>query len=88
MLDDGAGRDVLPFHGQIPGRFHIDDIIVGQFLAVELLCRCDAARFFRVLVEGRLLMGIFAVAQFLDLRVSKAEHVRHIALVAAHLFSR
>ena len=80
VLHDDASRLVLPFRRQIPGRFHVDDIVVREFFPVELARRRDTARCFRIFVKRRFLMRIFPIAQLLDFCVRHGQHVRHFAL--------
>ena len=67
MLDDDAGsrrdRSVEGLDA-FPGRVGIGDVVVGQFLALDLLIAGDAAgHHARLAVERRLLVRVFAVAQ-------------------------
>ena len=86
VLDDDACRLVFPFAGKIPCCFHINDIVVGKFLAVELLGSSDAACCFRILVECSFLMRVFAVAQVLQLDISHAVNIRQCIVIPINLF--
>ena len=61
VFDDGD-YGLVEFLGEIPGGLQVDDVVEGQFLALELAGIGHAyAR--AVGVHGGLLMGIFAVTQ-------------------------
>ena len=76
VLDDGAGRLVFPFAGQIPCCFHIDDVVVRKFFAVKLFRIRDAALHFRIFVESGFLVRVFAVTQVLYFHIRFAVDVR------------
>src|SRR5579863_5999570 len=61
VLDDGADR-LIEFLCEIPGGLQVDDVVVGEFLALELTGVGHAGAG-AVGVHGGPLMGVFAVAQ-------------------------
>ena len=64
MLDDHEGR-FPDFGGQIPGHLQIEEMVVGQLLALEQGGRVDAPGAGAAQgVERALLLGVLAVAQF------------------------
>ena len=61
MLDDGAHR-LVEFLRQVPCSLQVNDVVVAEFLALQLLAVRNAlAR--AVGVQRRLLMRVLAVAQ-------------------------
>ncbi len=64
MLDDGDGRDLITqFANQFIGGICVIDVVVGQFLALQLFCSCHAGTFLAGHVEGGFLVRVFAIAQ-------------------------
>lgn len=60
--DDGAGEVELA--DEIHGGVEIEEVVVGEFLAVELLCGSEGTGFGVAFdIEGGSLVGIFAVAE-------------------------
>ena len=68
MLDDGAsgGARRIEFGDAFVGRVGVVDVVVGELLALRLARTGDAEPRLRRAIEGRPLMRIFTVAQFLD----------------------
>lgn len=67
VLDDHAGRGVKALDA-FPGRIGVGDIVVAQFLALQLHARGQRAGCgVQVAVPGSLLVAVFTVAQILDL---------------------
>ena len=65
VLDDDRGR-IPEFEGQTAGRFEIDEIVVGEFLALELLGGCQTFRGTAGWnIKGCGLVRILTIAQFL-----------------------
>src|SRR5712691_8661783 len=66
VLDDGADGFVevvlVKFLCPVPGRLHIDEVVVGKFLALNLAGIGDASAV-AVGIHRGLLVGVFAVAQ-------------------------
>ena len=66
MFDDGADRSMearlVEFLCEIPGGLQVDDVVVGEFLALQLK-GIGNARIRAVRVHRGLLVRIFAVAQ-------------------------
>src|SRR3954468_3995000 len=74
VLDDYAGR-VAEALDALPGRVRVGDVVVGQFLPLDLAVGRDPARRGAFLtVKSRGLMRIFTVAQILDLSELKVQH--------------
>ena len=86
MLDDHAGRLIESLHA-FPGRVGVGDVVVRQFLALNLSVAGDAAGSrIAVAIEHRRLMRVFAVAQvlhFFELK-RKAPGERRKLPVAPH----
>ncbi|MPL60780.1 hypothetical protein SDC9_06342 [bioreactor metagenome] len=64
VLDDRAGRGLgAEFGDEFKGRVGVVDVVVGQFLALQLFRRGNARAVRAVEVEGRLLVRVLAIAQ-------------------------
>ena len=88
MFDDSASRLVFPFGSQVPSSFHVDNVVVRQFFAVELFGVRNAAFGFRVFVESRLLVRVFTVTQVLHFHVRMAVYIRQYVMVTVHFFGQ
>ena len=68
VLDDGAGCGArrIEFGDAFVGRVGVVDVVVGELLALRLARTGDAEPRLRRAIEGRPLVRILAVAQFLD----------------------
>ena len=56
MLQDGERRVVSEFVDEVNGRIDIQQVVVGDFLAVDLV-----ENLVQIAVEISLLMGVFAI---------------------------
>ena len=65
----------VKFLHQVPAGVEIDEVVVAEFLAVELRCAGNAAAA-AIGVERGALVGIFAVAQVHRQRIRNAKRVR------------
>ena len=65
MLHDDA-RGLGKTQHAFPRRIAVRDVVIGQFLALELRIRCDGTRDDRIVaIKGGLLMRIFTITQVL-----------------------
>src|SRR4051812_43809932 len=79
MLDDDASGAVKTAHA-FPGCIGIGDIVIGQFLALQLLVTAKQAGAYRlVYVEGCRLVWIFAITQGLFLLHLHGQRARPLA---------
>ena len=66
MLDDDAGRGSEGLHA-FPRGVGVGDVVVREFLALQLLVGGDGAgRWRRVTVKSSVLVRVFAVTQYFD----------------------
>ena len=64
MLDDGDGRRPgVEFANELERRVRVVDVVVGEFLALQLIGRRDAGLAAVRNIERRRLMRVLAVAQ-------------------------
>src|SRR6266850_3601445 len=76
VLDDHAGR-VGEALDALPCRVRVGDVVVGQFLSLDLAVGGDPARRAAfVTVKSRSLVGVLAVAEVFDLLELQVEHLR------------
>ena len=67
MLDDDAGR-LREALDTFPGRVGIRDVVVREFFALHLMSGHErSGRWIEVAIVGGLLVGVFPVAQILQL---------------------
>ena len=80
MLDDDAGSGAfrIELADAFIRRIGIVDVVVRQFLALELPRSRDARAFLRRLVERSVLMWIFAVAQRLNPFAADRAKIRRV----------
>ena len=85
MFDNNAGRLVFaPFAYQVPGCFHVHNVVVGQFLAMKLFSCSNAAFGFRILIECSFLMRVLAVTEILELDEGFAIYIRQTVFISVH----
>src|SRR4029077_20404082 len=67
VLDDDCGW-FLKFGGEAARRLEIDEVVVGEFFALQLFgCGQSARCFSRGYIESGSLMRVYAIAQWLEL---------------------
>ena len=86
VLDDDAGRFGVELLDAFQGRIGIGDVVVGQFLALQLARRGDGGLGFRRRdIEGAVLVRILAIAAVLRLGELQVEALREsLALAVVH----
>ena len=72
VLDDDDGAACVELADQLPAGVEVDEVVVAEFFALELVGGGDALAA-AVGVEGGALVGVFAVAEGLGERVDDAE---------------
>ncbi len=82
MLDDdaGGGPSGVKFGNAFIRRVGVVDVVVGEFLALQLPRRGDAEALTRRAIEGRALVRVLAVAQRLDELAAESAVVGRIVI--------
>ena len=88
VLDDDAGGLVKGFD-TFPGCIRVSNVVVGQFLALQLSVVRNAPGCWRkIAVEGRFLMRIFSIPQVLDVDEIDVRLFRESLSLAVHVGCR
>ena len=86
MFDDRTGRPIgrIEFADQFKGRIGVVDIVIRQFFTLMLGRRSNTGTCRAIGVEGRLLVGVLAVAQGLRQRAAHGTTTRGVPDLRGH----